>query len=264
MLAHDAYGRGDGPAVVLLHGWPLNRAIWSEVAARVASAGFRVLCPDLPGFGGSPPLEPARWSVEAFADEVALFLETHAPGPIAVAGHSFGGYVALALADRGPRRLAGLGLVSSRTTADTEAAREGRRATAARVRAEGSAALLPDLAERLLAPAADPALRERAASVVRASAPEAVVAGLAAMAARPDRTGILARLGRPLLVLHGSADQLIPVTESARPLRPAFPVTRVVLAGVGHMPMWEDPARVSGAVAAWAQAVHGAEPARPA
>ena len=256
MLAHDAHGGDADPVVVLLHGWPLERGIWSEVAPRVASAGFRVLCPDLPAFGRSPPVDADRWTVEAYADEVAAFLEAQTSGPAAVAGHSFGGYVALALAERAPGGLAGLGLISSRTVADAEAARSGRRATIEKVRAAGAAALLPDFAEKLLGPGASADLRARAAAVIGACPPEAILAGLTAMAARPDRTGVLESFPRPLLVLHGAADQIIPIAGAPQPSRQAGPMDRVILPGAGHMPMWESPAETADAIAAWARAAH--------
>ncbi len=256
MLAHDAFGREGRPVVLLLHGWPLERGIWSEVAPRVASAGFRVLCPALRGFGRSPPLDLSRWTVEAYADEVAAFLEAQTSGSAAVAGHSFGGYVALALAERSPERLAGLGLVASRTVADSEAGRAGRRATIERVRASGAAALLPELAEKLLAPGAAADLRARAASVIGACPREAIIAGLTAMAARPDRTGVLESFPRPLLVVHGAADQIIPVAGAPQPSRQAAPLDRVILPGTGHMPMWESPAETADAIVAWARTAH--------
>ncbi|HYM38553.1 MAG TPA: alpha/beta hydrolase [Thermoplasmata archaeon] len=257
MLAHDAYGRDGSPRLVLLHGWPLSRTIWSEVAPRVAAAGFRVVCPDLPGFGESPPLPEARWTVEAFADAVAPFLRDRGSDRVAVAGHSFGGYVALALAELDIPRIAGLGLVSSRATADSEAARAGRRATIEKVRAEGSRALLPDLAAKLVAPDAPEALRTRAARVVESAPAEGIIAGLAAMAARPNRTAVLEALPRPLLVLHGEADQLIPIADAARPARQAGPMDRVLLPGVGHMPMWEAPDRTAAAFLGWLRSAHG-------
>ncbi len=256
MLAHDAHGNESDPVVVLLHGWPLDRTIWSEVSPRLVAAGFRVLAPDLPGFGGSGALDPGRWTVEGFAEEVADFLDEQTSGRVAVAGHSFGGYVALALAERVPDRLAALGLVSSRTLADTDAGKAGRKATIEKVRAGGAAALLPDLADKLLAPGASAELRSRAAALVGRAAPDAIVSGLTAMAARPDRTGILESFPRSLLVLHGSADQLIPVAEAPQPARQAGPMDRVILEGIGHMPMWEDPAKAADAVAGWARAAH--------
>ncbi len=256
MLAHDAYGREGSPRVVLLHGWPLSRTIWSEVAPRVADTGFRVLCPDLPGFGESPPLPPERWTVEGFAQAVLDFAQAGGDGRVAVAGHSFGGYVALALADRDRGRLAGLGLVSSRTLADSEKAREGRRATIEKVRAQGAQALLPDLPAKLVAPDAPEDLRARARRQIEACPPEAIIAGLTAMAARPDRTALLESLPRPLLVLHGDADQLIPVSEAVQPARQAGPIDRVILPGIGHMPMWEAPEKTADAIRAWARSAH--------
>lgn len=264
MLACDAQGREGDPVVVLLHGWPLDRSIWSEVAPRIASAGFRVLCPDLPGFGGSGALDAGRWTVEGFAEEVADFLDEQASSRVAVAGHSFGGYVTLALAERAPDRLAALGLVSSRTLADSDAAKEGRRATIEKVKGSGAAALLPDLAGKLLSPDASADLRSRAEALIARAAPEGIIAGLTAMAARPDRTGILESFPRSLLILHGSADQLIPVAEAPQPARQAGPMDRLVLERVGHMPMWEDPAKTADAIVAWARAAHGVSvPGRP-
>ena len=256
MLAHASYGGADAPAVVLLHGWPLDRGIWSEVAPRIASAGFRVLCPDLPGFGRSLPVDVARWTVEAYADEVASFLESEQARPAAVAGHSFGGYVALALAERAPGRLAGLALVASRTTADTEAGRAGRRETAEKVRVAGAAALLPELAEKLLSPGAPGDLRRHAAQIIGACPPESIMAGLSAMAARADRTAVLDSFPRPRLVLHGAADRIIPLAGSARPAPRTDPATRVILDSAGHMPMWEAPTETADAIIAWARAAH--------
>ncbi len=256
MLAISSYGAAGDPPIVLLHGWPLDRSLWSDVAADLVFGGFRVVCPDLPGFGGSPAAPPEHWSVEAFADEVADLIDTMSDAPVPVAGHSFGGYVALALADAHADRVAGLGLVASRTGADSDAARAGRMATIAKVRAQGTSALLPDLAAKLLAPGASDGLRLRAERLVRACPPDAVVAGLTAMAARPDRGYVPLVLPRPLLVVHGTADQLIPVAEAAQPSRPERG-TRTILEGIGHLPMWEAPRETAAAIAAWARVAHG-------
>lgn len=260
MLAFDAYGDEGGAVVVLLHGWPLDRSIWSEVAPRLAAAGLRVLCPDLPGFGGSGALDSGRWTVEGFAEEIADFLDEQTSGRVAVAGHSFGGYVALALAEREPERLGALGLLASRTIADSDEARAGRRATIDKVRAGGAAALLPDLAGKLLAPNAAPGLRVRADAIIRRCPSEAIIAGLTAMASRPDRSAVLETFAGSVLVLHGTADQLIPVAQAAEPSRRAGPLDRIILDGIGHMPMWEDPASTADAIGRWSGAARGSAP----
>ena len=64
MLAYEAQGPSAAPPVVLLHGWPLDRSIWSKVLAPIGSAGFQVVAVDLPGFGESPPINEATATVE--------------------------------------------------------------------------------------------------------------------------------------------------------------------------------------------------------
>lgn len=257
MLAHSSYGVVGDPTVVLLHGWPLDRSLWADVASDLAASGFRVVCPDLSGFGESPPLDREDWTVEGFADPVADLVEELGVAPVPIAGHSFGGYVALALADRRADLVAGVGLVASRTGADSDAARAGRQATIARVRAQGTQALLPDLAARLLAPDAKPELRTRAERLVGSCPPEAVIAGLTAMAARPDRGFLLESLARPWLVVHGTADQIIPLADAAQATHPVSTVTRVLIPGVGHLPMWEAIGETTRALGQWARLAHG-------
>lgn len=244
MLVFDAYGPRKSPWVARLHGWPLDRTIWSVAALIVAGAGFRVVALDLPGFGESPSLEAGRETVEALTEEVARFLTSFAQGR-----------VALAFAERHPDLLAGLGLVASRTLADSEATRKGRHETIAKVRAQGSRALLPDLARKLLSPSAPQPLLDRATEMIEQARPDGVIAGLAAMAARPDRTDVLDSCAGPVLVLHGNEDQLIPEREAAQP-KASNAVVREVLPGVGHMPMWEAPQATAQALLRWARAVH--------
>jgi len=253
LLAFDAAGRSGDPPVVLLHGWPLDRSIWSEVTAIVAAAGFRVLAPDLPSFGESPPMEAERASVEAYADEVAGFLEAFRPDAAAIAGHSFGGYVALALAERRPDLVGSLGLVSSRATSDTEAARTGRHETIKKIRAQGTKALLPGLIEKLLGPSVPVGLRARTRALIERARPDGTIAALAAMATRPDRTSVIEGFRGPALVLHGVADALIPVSEAAD-ARSSTHAVRRILQDVGHLPMWEAPKASADAILEWATA----------
>jgi len=254
VLAFDSTGHGKDAVVVLLHGWPLNRSIWSRVAPRIAAAGLRVLTPDLPGFGDSPPIDFGRATVEAYADEVAKFIEPFNARRVAVAGHSFAGYVALALAERRPDAVAGLGLIASRTAADSETARRGRHDTIEKVRVAGTKALLPGLPEKLVGARAAIEWRPQASLMIERARPDGVMAGLAAMAARPDRTAVFNSFGGPRLVIHGTEDGLIPVSEAARTGR-SPPDVRVILDGIGHMPMWEAPEATADAVTSWANSL---------
>lgn len=102
---------GSGRTVVLLHGWGTSSQSLQGVASALAP-GFRVLAPDLPGFGWSDP-PPEAWGSAEYAEHVGRLLDEVAPGPVALLGHSNGGRVALRLAAAQPGRVTRLVLVAS-------------------------------------------------------------------------------------------------------------------------------------------------------
>src|SRR4051812_43036480 len=107
MLPYDE--AGTGPAVVLLHAGIADRSMWSEQLAPLAGAEYRVIAPDLPGFGDAPvaPGPQAPWhDVLAALDELGI-------GKAALVGDSFGAAVALRAAVVAPGRVRALALFST-------------------------------------------------------------------------------------------------------------------------------------------------------
>src|SRR5262245_16158087 len=102
---------GSGDPVVLVHGLGGSAANWTEVIDGLVP-GHRVIALDLPGHGGSDPL-PRGARIDDYADAAAAVIEARTKGPAVVAGHSFGGQVALSLAVRHPRLVRALLLVVS-------------------------------------------------------------------------------------------------------------------------------------------------------
>ena len=121
-LAYDR--RGKGRPLVLLHGYPLDHRLWDEVVPLLEDQ-FDLILPDLRGFGGSSTVD-AFYTMEDIASDIAGLLDFLGIQKTAIAGHSMGGYVALAFARLYPERVTGLGLVSSQVLADTPAKREDR------------------------------------------------------------------------------------------------------------------------------------------
>src|SRR5690348_3702228 len=111
--------------IVLIHGYPLDRSMWYGVIAALG-AGVRVIAPDLRGFGKAAPAE-GEPSVEAMAEDVLELLMAEKIDRALIAGMSMGGYVALALSELDPNRVAGLALINSQVYADTDEVRAGRR-----------------------------------------------------------------------------------------------------------------------------------------
>jgi pimeloyl-ACP methyl ester carboxylesterase len=105
---------GAGPAVVLLHGLFVDHSSWSEVTARLRH-DFRLIAPDLPGFGESekPPASRFPYGVDAFAEAIADMYAGLGIGRASVVGHALGGAVALTLAARHPELVERLVLIDT-------------------------------------------------------------------------------------------------------------------------------------------------------
>jgi len=238
---------GQGPAVLLLHGYPLDGAMWSGVA-RALAGSFRVLKPDLPGRGSTP--DPASGGIEAYADFVATILES-LPAPVGLAGFSMGGYVALALMKRRPEKVKALALVDTRASADDEAGKEKRLEAIAKVRSEGVSPIAEGMIGKMLAPGSLPRkdLLERLRRIMLRQSPQTVEADLIAMRERPDSTAFLSEIAIPTLVVVGEEDALTPPADS-RAMADAIPGARLVsIPGAGHMAPMEQPRAVATALA---------------
>jgi 3-oxoadipate enol-lactonase len=237
---------GAGPAVLLLHGYPLDGAMWSGVA-RVLSTSLRVLKPDLPGHGENSGPAPA--SLEAHADFVEALL-AELPAPVGLAGFSMGGYIALALMKRRPEKVRALALVDSRAGADDATGRAKREESIALVRAQGVEAIAQAMVPKLLSPEGvrKPDLVERLTRMIKRQKPDTVAADLAAMRDREDRAALLPSIAVPTLIVVGELDALTPPPDSEA-MAAAIPGARLVtVPGAGHLTPMERPRAVAAAL----------------
>ena len=264
-----AYRDSGGAAVplVLLHGFPLDSTIWDDVGARLVAAGHRVVTVDLRGCGGSEPSDgPAL--MEALAGDVAGVLDALRVERAALAGHSIGGYVALAYFRMYAERVAGIALLASHVNADARAdspdpvQRElaaGRAALAERLEREHSMdAAIASYLPKYFAPhvyADDPALVERARAVMARQDPSGTAQLIRGMAERVDARDLLEDIAVPALVLAGAQDVYL-TPESLRETAAAIAGAEFVgLERVGHAPMLEAPEKTADALASFAERV---------
>jgi pimeloyl-ACP methyl ester carboxylesterase len=235
--------RGRGTPLILLHGYPLDRTMWGEVAAMLESE-YDLIIPDLRGFGKSDVMEADR-SIMAYASDVAGLMERLAVRKAHVAGHSMGGYVALAFARLYPRQIAGLGLVASQEVADTEERKAARHASSKQILADGVGGVVEGMSSKL---SPVPEVQAFVRGVIARQRPMGLAVALDAMADRPDSTEVLRSFAGNVVIIHGTADELIPV-DRARAMRLLVPAAHYLeLPGAGHMPMLENAAAVAEAL----------------
>lgn len=247
-LAHDDTG-GDCPALVLLHGFPHDRTLWAAQRDALA-ARWRVIVPDLRGFGTTPAIPP--FTIDRFADDVAALLEGCGIARAVIGGLSMGGYVALALWRRHRDRVRALVLADTRAAADDEAARARRDALIALAERDGIDALIEtQLTGSLGATTRSerPDVVERTRIMMRQAASIAgVVGALRAMRERPDATPVLATIGVPALCIVGDEDVITPEREM-RAMANAIPGSELnVIPGAGHLSAVEQPVLVTTAM----------------
>jgi 3-oxoadipate enol-lactonase len=241
---------GQGPVVVLLHAFPLARSMWRSQREALA-ARYRVLTPDLRGFGDSSGVRGTP-SVEAWAADVAALLRSLSVGaPVVLGGLSMGGYVALAFVRKYPDRVRALVLADTRAEADTAEARANRDRTIALARSQPPSAVIEQMLPRLLGPSTQthrPEVAEEVRRIAGAQSPDGIVAALQALRDRPDATTLLGAITVPTLVLVGDEDALTPPAAAAT-LTNGIPGARLVLLDkAGHLSNLEQPDTFNAAV----------------
>ena len=233
---------GSGTPVVLLHGFPFNRSMWSE-QIEVLTSRHHVLAPDLRGHGETTvTTEPA--TMEEMARDVAALMEKLEIRRAAVCGLSMGGYVALALYRMFPLRARALILADTRAGADTEEAKANREAQAEKALQQGMAGIADAMLPKLLSPktvARNPGVVARVREMILKTNPEGAAAALRGMALRRDQTGFLSRVICPALIAVGREDMIAPLSEAQLMHREIGGSRLEVIEDAGHVSNIEQP-----------------------
>jgi pimeloyl-ACP methyl ester carboxylesterase len=259
MVRFDDSG-GDGPPLLLVHGFPLDRSLWKEQVALREVA--RVISFDLPGFGEAPPPEGPP-SMAAYADAVVAILDAARLERAALCGLSMGGYVLFELWRRHPERVDRLVFCDTRADADPPAGKQARLAAIEQVRLGRRANLLDGLAPRLLAATslAKPHIVEVVRMMGRRSSDAGLIAALRALHDRPDSTPTLRTVRAPTLVVVGAQDALTPPAV-ARVIHEGIAGSALVeIPDAGHLSPLENPGAFNAALREFLSEGSGETPA---
>jgi pimeloyl-ACP methyl ester carboxylesterase len=241
----------DGPPVVLLNAFPVDRSQWEGLIASLAPlATGDIIAFDIPGIG-EMPMTDEEPSLELIADAAVVAMREATGHESAIwIGCSMGGYIALAVAEREPTAVAGLGLVCTRSTADDEEGVAKRLALADAVAGKAGHPDPRGAAEGLIGTPG--ALRETLVDAIADNiahhSGDGIAWGQRAMAARPDRTEVLRSVDAPAVVVIGENDGIVPRAD-AELMADVLDVEPIVLPGIGHLAAFEDPDAVARALA---------------
>ncbi|WP_375773179.1 alpha/beta hydrolase [Archangium gephyra] len=229
---------GHGLPVLLFHAFPLNGEAYDK-QLKALSGRYRFIIPDIRGFGrsglGEGPTEMARIAQDALALLDALKVDSAVVG-----GVSMGGYASMALLREDAGRVRGLVLVDTQATADDEAGRARREASAQEALREGPEAVVRALLPKVVVEP-DSAVGREVAAMMRTATPAGLAAAQRGMALRPDSKDILARYAGPALVVVGEKDPVTPL-EKARQMADLITGARLeVIPDAAHLPNQEQP-----------------------
>jgi pimeloyl-ACP methyl ester carboxylesterase len=231
---------GNGPVVILLHGFAEDSTLWRHQVALLATR-YRVIAPDWPGSGLSAAgtEEP---SMEYLATLLHQLLTHEGIDRAVLIGHSMGGYVALAFAEAYPGLVAGLGLFHSTAFADTPEKKQTRRRGQAFIRDNGAALFIRQSTPNLFADAFKTAHPDEVTTLLQRGdrfQPGVLIGYYEAMLQRPDRTHVLTGSKVPVLLIAGTHDAAVPLADSLRQATLAPMTFFHILEEAAHMGMWE-------------------------
>ncbi|MGW4487877.1 alpha/beta fold hydrolase [Amycolatopsis sp. NPDC004368] len=240
---HRLAEQGNHPPLLLVHGHPFDRSLWGPQAAHFSAQGFRVVVPDLRGYGNSTG--PSVTTLGDFTRDLIALADHLGLTTFVLGGVSMGGQIAMQTVADHPDRVEALLLASTFPTAETPEGRQHRRATATRIEREGMTAHADELLPRMLSArtrSENPQVTTHVHRMMRTTPPAGAAAALRARAVRPDYRETLEQIAVPTLVTTGSEDEFTPVATAEAMHRLITRSTLAVLEGVGHLPNLETEA----------------------
>jgi len=243
---------GTGKPVVLIHGFGEDGEVWSNQIEFLKDK-FHLIVPDLPGTGKSEMIDDM--SMEGMAEVIKHILDLDFPKvPLSggfrggVIGHSMGGYITLAFAEKYPDYLNALGLFHSTAYADSEEKKATRKKGIEFIRQNGAFEFLKSTTPDLFSPDSKSHIQnsiEEFIDSLKPFSPEALIAYYEAMIQRPDRVEVLKKSTVPVLFIMGEYDIAVPLQDALQQCYLPEKSYIHLLKKSGHMGMMEEPEKAN-------------------
>jgi pimeloyl-ACP methyl ester carboxylesterase len=233
---------GEGDPVILLHGFGEDGGIWDGMTEALSSS-CKLIVPDLPGSGNSL-MDTDGITIESMAESINRIVEKEDLRNFYLVGHSMGGYISLAFAEKFGDKLRGLGLFHSTAYADNAEKKQVREKNMEFIRKHGTLKFLEQSVPNLFSENtrnSRPELVQNTIDRYSNFSPTSLVNYTNAMKNRPDRTEVLRKLSKPVLFIFGEYDTAVPLEQGLEQCNiPEFSYIYIA-AHSGHMGMLEEP-----------------------
>ncbi|GII33874.1 alpha/beta fold hydrolase [Planotetraspora mira] len=249
-IRYDDFGPPDGIPVLVVHGHPFNRSMWAPQVAALARAGYRVIAPDLRGYGDSDVV-PGKTLLSDFANDLRALLDHLARPRAVVVGLSMGGQIAMEFHRLYPRRVSALVLADTSPIGETDEGKAFRSALADRLLAEGMGGYAAEVIDKMIAPhhvGGLPEVAEHVLGMMRSTSPEGAAAALRGRAERPDYCETLRTVRVPTLIVVGADDLYTPVEQAELMHTLVAGSALAVIDDAAHLPNLEQPERFNAAL----------------
>lgn len=245
------FDEGKGPVVVLLHGFGEDATVWTA-QIKLLQQNYRVIAPHFPGTAQSELTEDL--SIESMARAVQQLLvqptlNVFPKEKIILIGHSMGGYVTLAFAEKYPELLKSWGFFHSTAVADSAEKKQVREKGIAFIEKNGAVAFIESTIGNLFSTKTkkdNPQLIKDFLHSMNNFSDTSLVSYYRAMINRPDRTAVLKNTTVPVLLVLGKDDQAIPYDEALKLAYMANKTYFYTLQQSGHMGMLEEEEKTNG------------------
>jgi len=235
---------GDGFPVIFIHGFAEDGSIW-ENQVNDLSKRFKLILVDLPGSGRSS-FNLLVITIDDHADCIHFILEEERIGSSIIVGHSMGGYIALAFAEKYPEKLKAFGLFHSTAYPDSEEKKTARNKAIEFIQRNGSGEFLEQSIPNLFGARFKEQNEEIVIELIERYNnfnPDSLVSYYRAMMKRPDRTNVLKNAKQPVLFIIGENDNAVPLEHSLQQCHLPDLCYIHILENTAHMGMYEDRTR---------------------
>jgi 3-oxoadipate enol-lactonase len=250
---------GAGKVLVLVHGHPFDRSMWTPQVTEFAGAGWRVITPDLRGYGQSTVV-PGVTLLDTFANDIAALLDHLGVDRFVLGGLSMGGQIVMECYRQFPERIRALLLADTFPQAETVAGRKVRNDVADQLLRDGMRGYADEMLPKMMAAynvAAMPSVAAHVSAMMAGTAPEGAAAALRGRAERRDYRTLLDGVSVPTLIVVGRDDEFTPVSDAQDIHARVRDSSLAVIEQAGHLPNLEQPRQVNAVLHSFLASIDG-------